>query len=258
MNIDAQCVICNKDMVIPYYQRKAKKTCSKECSNMKIRLQKLKGTYLQCDMCDKLIYKMPTQLKRNNFCSYDCDRLYRSSVKSLGSHEKLLKERKKYYGENWRQITRKVRLEQDHKCSDCNISEEEYGQKLSVHHIKPFITFNSAEEANIRDNLVGVCEPCHRKRHSGKDHIMKLNHSQLGENAHSKYGAKNKRDMSKAKEVFDMLVNTDLTIEDISKSTGVHRITVTRIYKGQRWRDLYEGEPPIVTNPRRKASYSKP
>lgn len=252
------CVMCNEDFEVKFYQRNAIFTCSKECSNRKLTVSKLRGKYLQCDMCDKLVYKMPKKVKRNNFCSYKCDHLYRNTVKQLGSSRKLLAERKKYYGEDWGRITRALREEQEYKCLDCGISEEEYGQNLSVHHIIPFITFDTKEEANKRDNLVGVCEPCHRKRHSGEGHIMKLNPEDVGRNATSKYGGKAKVDIENAKKVVSLLFDTKMSIGQIAVVTGVHRTTVTRIYNGKRWRELYDGATPKEVNPRPKApNYNK-
>lgn len=46
--------------------------------------------------------------------------------------------------------------------------------ELSVHHIVPFISFDDYLEANKLDNLVSVCEPCHRKIHSGDNHPTKF------------------------------------------------------------------------------------
>ena len=43
----------------------------------------------------------------------------------------------------------------------------------SVHHIKLFIFHNDYKEANQLSNLISVCEPCHRKIHSGELHPSK-------------------------------------------------------------------------------------
>ncbi|RBW70653.1 hypothetical protein DS031_06135 [Bacillus taeanensis] len=73
-----------------------------------------------------------------------------------------------YYGPNWRSQRRKARERDYFTCQDCGITEEEFGQELSVHHIIPFRNFNGNwEKANQLSNLVALCEyPCHRKRHS--------------------------------------------------------------------------------------------
>ena len=77
---------------------------------------------------------------------------------------------KKYYGPNWRAQRRKARKRDNYTCQVCGITEEEYGQELSVHHITPFVFFESYLEANRLENLLSVCEICHRKIHSGENH----------------------------------------------------------------------------------------
>jgi len=82
--------------------------------------------------------------------------------------------KKTYYGENWLSQRRKVRKRDNYTCQKCGITEDEYGQELSVHHIIPFVYFDNYTEANKEDNLVSVCEPCHRKIHSGDNHPSKF------------------------------------------------------------------------------------
>lgn len=247
-----QCLACNRDFEVHYYRRNSIVTCSKYCSNRLITLRKLRGIYLQCNMCNGLVYKEKSKVKRKNFCSLKCDHLYRKTVHSLNPPAKFLETRKKYYGENWRLITRKIRLDQNYKCMDCDISEMDYGQALSVHHILPFITFDTIEEANKRSNLVGVCEPCHRKRHSGEGHIKHLEKHELGANAYSNYGNTTSKHKIEAMTIVKMLKGTNLTLAEISRRVGVNYATVRRIYKGERWSEFYD-LPPCVTNPRAKA-----
>jgi len=78
-----------------------------------------------------------------------------------------------YYGANWYEQRRKAREREGYCCKDCGITEEELGKELSVHHIIPFRMFDDYRKANELDNLVAICEPCHRKRHSGEGHPSK-------------------------------------------------------------------------------------
>ncbi len=251
-----QCLSCNEDFEVLYYLRNSVVACSKYCSNRLITLRKLRGIYLQCNMCDRLVYKERTKVRKKNFCSRKCDHLYRKTVHSLNPPANILENRKKYYGENWRFITRKVRSEQNYNCMDCGINEVDYGQALSVHHIVPFTTFNTIEEANKRTNLVGVCERCHRKRHSGEGHIKRLNKSDLGANAYSDYGKTTSKHRTEAKAVVKLLKQTNLTLAEISRQIGVSYATVRRIYKGERWTEYYDS-PPYITNPRAKVNNLK-
>ncbi|WP_081625671.1 HNH endonuclease [Bacillus sp. 123MFChir2] len=77
---------------------------------------------------------------------------------------------RKYYGPNWLNQRREARERDNYMCQRCGITEEEYGQEMSVHHIKPFVLCNDYLEANSLDNLICYCEDCHRKIHSGTNH----------------------------------------------------------------------------------------
>lgn len=256
--ITKQCISCNNDFQIHYYQRNSIKTCSKDCSKRALSLSKMKGQYFLCDMCDKPIYLSKSSVNAHNFCSRNCDHNYRRDVQALGT---TIKEgtapRKKYYGSSWYKICRAVRKEQGYTCLDCRVHEDDYGKALSVHHLKPFVTFDNTEEANKRTNLVGICEPCHRARHSGDGHIAKLPTSSLGDNAYAGYGDVRGKDRIKALHALRLLITTTKTLGQIAEDTNLSRGTVSRIYHGERWTDLYTGQPPIKTHPRGKSSYSK-
>ena len=63
------------------------------------------------------------------------------------------------YGPNWREIRKKVLKRYNHTCQGCG----EKADKLCVHHIIPFRTFDDREKANELDNLVPYCPTCHYK-----------------------------------------------------------------------------------------------
>lgn len=52
------CVICNFEMNAPK-ALKSITTCSKYCSNVKLRMVKNKGYYSLCRVCDKLLWNQP-------------------------------------------------------------------------------------------------------------------------------------------------------------------------------------------------------
>lgn len=255
--ITKECVLCLEPFQVPYYQRNAVATCGKECYVRRASLMHMKGKYYLCDMCDKPIYLTKSHLKNHNFCSVECDHKYRREVTSLGASKRdSQKPKKKYYGKDWYRIANRVRDLQSRECADCGIHEDRYGKLLSVHHIKPFVTFNTPEEANKVSNLVAVCEPCHRVRHSGEGHVAKIDPNDLGDNSYSGYGTTRANDREKAMKVVHLLLSTDMTLTDISKKVPTSLGTVRRIYHGERWQELYS-EPPIHTNPRGKSKYSK-
>lgn len=162
------CIICNYEMTVPK-SVKTITTCSNYCKRVKLKMQKSKGYYTQCRVCDKAIWSQPK--KKRQFCSITC-----SNVGTrLFSAERNIKRGtyKKYYGPSWLSQRRLARERDGFGCQMCKVSEVEYGMELSVHHIKPFVLFSSSEEANQLSNLLSVCEPCHRKIHSGDMHHSK-------------------------------------------------------------------------------------
>lgn len=165
---ERNCVICGYTMIVPK-SLKSITTCCEYCRNVKITLKKSKGKYTLCRVCDKPIWSQPK--KNHQFCSKKC--------KDLGTSIFTYKRNiirgnyKKYYGDNWLSQRERARKRDNYTCQRCGITEKEYGKELSVHHIKPFILFESYEEANKLENLLSVCEPCHRKIHSGDNHPSK-------------------------------------------------------------------------------------
>lgn len=162
------CVICDYEMTVP----KAVKTittCSDYCKRVKLKMQKSKGKYTQCRICDKAIWNQPR--KTHQFCSIGCKNI----GTTIFTAERNIKRGtyKKYYGPTWLPQRRLARQRDNFCCQICRISELDYGMELSVHHIKPFVLFPSSEEANQLSNLLSVCEPCHRKIHSGDMHHTK-------------------------------------------------------------------------------------
>lgn len=65
-----------------------------------------------------------------------------------------------YRGKGWLTIRVAVVEDQGGNCDMCGVH---VGQSLPVHHKRPFREFETAEEANVRDNLVGLCQSCHMK-----------------------------------------------------------------------------------------------
>lgn len=162
------CVICGYEMTVP----KAIKTiltCSEYCKLLKLKMQKSKGFYTLCRICDKPIWCQPK--KKRQYCSHEC----KDTGTTVYTSERNIKRGtyKRYYGPTWLPQRILARKRDGFCCRMCAISESDYGKELSVHHIKPFVLFQSSEEANQLSNLLSVCEPCHRKIHSGDMHHSK-------------------------------------------------------------------------------------
>lgn len=240
--------MCSKSFNVGYSQRNSYETCSIYCSSRRTVLLKNKGRYVQCAYCDKVLYT--TKTNGYIFCSRKCDIDYRKYVHNIGARKSKIG-KKKYYGEHWNKIADEVRERDGYECYDCGISQEEYGKKLSVHHIVPFVYFDTYVEANKKINLVSLCEGCHRKRHSGVGHASKFDEDKLGSNYYSTYGEAKSKGKDNALKVVNLLTSTDKTLSEVAEIVGVSLTTVTRIYAGYRWKELY-GEPIKNTHPRGK------
>ena len=65
-----------------------------------------------------------------------------------------------YRGKGWLIARSAVVAEQAGKCAEC---AKNVGTSLPVHHKRPFREFATAQEANARANLIGLCQSCHMR-----------------------------------------------------------------------------------------------
>jgi 5-methylcytosine-specific restriction endonuclease McrA len=116
---------------------------------------------LTCERCGQAFERKPWEIRRNagtRFCSRACFQasacfLAERSVTYLGGPTTVR-------GPNWRSIRAAVVAEQDGNCGHCG---KHVGNRMPVHHIRPFRDFATADEANVRTNLIGLCGSCHAK-----------------------------------------------------------------------------------------------
>lgn len=179
------CPMCNDDFERPKSKPNIV-TFSEYCMKRRISATKRKGVYVQCDICDKAIWIGPKSFyKKHHYCSNKCSNLGWSYFSDDYDLIKLAR-RPKFYGKNWNMMRNKARERDNFTCQMCGIKEgnnkNNYHQQLSVHHIKPFVLFETYQQANVLSNLICYCEPCHRKAHSGKNH-----HSQYINQAINKF-----------------------------------------------------------------------
>lgn len=117
-----------------------------------------------CRNCGAKFYKKPHQLRgdrKGYYCTPKCRSEYRREHMSGENSIFWVGGKKTYRGRNWQNLRLIVIDEQDGNCADCGTHK---GKSLPVHHIIPFREFDSPDEANKRDNLIGLCQSCHMKR----------------------------------------------------------------------------------------------
>lgn len=243
-----ECIICQREFPSPLRYSKRLYSCSDYCEDIRNSMVKTKGFYRLCKVCDKPIWVMACHSKTKYYCSKACKSLSQTfNHSSISKHLKTGS--KKYYGPNWIQQRKRARKRDSYACQNptCRITEKEYGQELSVHHKVPFVFFNDYLEANKLENLISLCELCHRKEHAGEQHPLKFDMKKIiFENALNRPGVKQ---LEIAKKVVDLLLNTDESIKDISVKTGLSYTRVRSIYIGERWKQLYT-KPPREVRPR--------
>jgi len=246
-----ECVLCQREFEIPYHRRGVITTCCDYCSSVKLSLSKMKGKYRLCRICEKPIWSMPTRDAK--YCSKTCKDLSVTIYSWENKKAVIETGRKKYYGPNWVSQRRRARQKASYKCERCGLHEDEYGQELSVHHIEPFVFFETYEEANKLSNLLAVCEPCHRKVHSGENHPSAFKAEDIRFN--NELNTVWQSQKAKAEQALKLLLNTDKSLKEISEETGITYGNVQRLYRGDSWKDLYE-IPPRHLRPRRKAQHA--
>ncbi|MCM3692454.1 HNH endonuclease [Neobacillus niacini] len=251
-----ECVICQRVFPSPSRYSKRLYTCCKYCENVRNGLLKVTGFFRLCKVCDKPIWVSSCHAKTKFYCSQVCKSIGQTFFDSLIS-EDLKTGGKKYYGPNWLHQRKRARKRDSYTCQNpsCRITEKEYGQELSVHHKVPFVYFNDYSEANKLDNLVSLCEPCHRKAHVGKQHPLKFNTEKIVfENTLERVGM---RQLETAKKVVYLLLNTDKSLRVISEETGLSYQRVRSIYLGERWTQLYTKSPKEI-RPREMSIFKDP
>lgn len=198
------CEWCKKEFEIDYTS-KNNKFCSKECREQsRTQLQKKPKYYCQqcgkeilysdkiyprkycndcyitaraktqskrittsCSYCGKELSIIPAVYKqhKNHYCNVDCMAKYYTEHYT-GENSPTWTGGKRHYKGGWVKARKDARERDCFTCQRCGITEIEYGKELSVHHIKSYKFFDDKIEANSLDNLICLCEPCHRFIHS--------------------------------------------------------------------------------------------
>lgn len=118
------------------------------------------GLALTCEHCGAPFNQKPWLARQNGvarFCSTKCA----GKAKPKGENAPdWVGGPRTYRGRGWLAARAAVVQDQGGDCAECG---EHVGKSLPVHHIKPFRLFNSAESANARKNLVGLCQSCHMR-----------------------------------------------------------------------------------------------
>lgn len=156
------CPVCQK-VYIPHNaapQRSAK-YCSVDCYRT-VQHQRPAMLLSTCTQCGAEFKRTAAAIKRvaKSFCSSRCAWTYNQRENSpnwRGGHDSNR-------GPYWRAVAEQMRERDGYRCRMCGKTQEANGQKLSVDHIIPWRSFDSADKANDPANLASLCRSCHGKK----------------------------------------------------------------------------------------------
>ena len=120
-----------------------------------------RGIELSCEHCTKTFFQKPWLAQQNGiarFCSKSC--FTASGCFVAEKSPTWVGGPQTYRGRGWLSARAVVVEEQRGCCANCH---RYIGKGLPIHHRRPFREFATAEEANVRSNLVGLCQSCHMK-----------------------------------------------------------------------------------------------
>lgn len=148
------CAHCwSKFYAKPYHLKRGwGKFCSRQC----LSLGRKSGKQVTCQVCQKQVYRMPSEIKRNKqqrmFCSKSCQTIWRNSYYS-GERHASWKQGQGSYRQRMLRITPNL---------ECQLCHEQDQRVLEVHHVDEDRTNNRL------DNLVWLCHNCHYLVHCDK------------------------------------------------------------------------------------------
>jgi len=136
----------------------------------------IERTKVNCAFCGKALERRKHEIERskNFFCSVKCNGKWKAE--NLRG-EKIYNWKGgylPYYGENWLTQRRLAWERDNYTCQRCG--KEKTTRNPDVHHIKPFRTFGlkNYKEANQLDNLVCLCNKCHKIVEENESEFLKL------------------------------------------------------------------------------------
>ena len=124
------------------------KYCSRACG----RTWRRNGGQVRCTQCGRVLYRRRSHLALTirPFCSSPC----------YGEWQKTHQKETRDDLREWRRMRPLALARDGYACQDCGQTQK----RLVVHHLRERLPGQSDNHA--LDNLVTVCDICHRRRHS--------------------------------------------------------------------------------------------
>lgn len=165
--VDIECDICGDEFNVKHARKDTRRFCSDEC-HTKWRKEAYSGennhNYKEdiestCEWCEEIYTTRAYKEDSTRFCSQECMIEWRTDEIMSGENHPRWKDNDDYYrGPNWHRQREKARDRDGNECRNCGSADQ-----LSVHHIKPYESFEDHEEANKLQNLITLCKSCHHQ-----------------------------------------------------------------------------------------------
>lgn len=150
------CAECGERFSLSPSNTIGRRWCSRACYR---RANPVQYDEAHCAECGIPFRRRQANMRQSKlkFCSPTCSKAYFRGELSPAWRGGSNPNR----GAGWLKRAEEVRERDGRTCRRCGKSEADNGEKLSVDHLIPWRTFDTAEEANQLDNLVSLCRHCH-------------------------------------------------------------------------------------------------
>ncbi len=183
-----RCETCGKTILVPKALMRRKRFCSRQCLGVEnvARLNRIRRSPKEyarppirhgaannkfvpalvfvCEQCRRPFERKPWRTRQRGFvgrfCGAACRGEYRRLHQSGPDSPFWVGGIQTYRGRDWQRMRLIVVAEQQGRCARCG---RNVGNSLPVNHVRPFREFASPDEANRRENLIGLCQSCHMK-----------------------------------------------------------------------------------------------
>lgn len=157
--VDVICIQCGRVVKVLPHKVQSFKYCSNKCHSDSMRGKRQSDwVKIICKNCGKEFEVRPSRSDIAQFCSLDCRNEYKRGENSpMWKNGASFEPYCPKFNESFKED---VRAKYDRKCFLCGKSEEDNGQKLSVHHVN----YDKSCLCNEIDcEFVPLCKRCHGK-----------------------------------------------------------------------------------------------
>lgn len=129
--------------------------CSKECQKRRVECT--------CEGCGENFTVRQCEAVGRRFCGGECRIAWFASAFVGEQSPQWRGGSVENYGASWEQAREAARARDDYRCQECEVSENDLPEQLSVAHIVAFRFYGIAAHdlANRLDNLRSLCRRCH-------------------------------------------------------------------------------------------------